>query len=145
MQCSREALRKPLCLPCLVGNYSVSSSITIAVTTSNQKWERRGLLEFKDFLKSNGADADHLLPTWVKKPDHHSECCDWERVTCDRTTGHVTELFLQNVKDVSYEDFRSWFINASLFLPFKELQSLTLSYNSFGGWTDNEGMQTATM
>ncbi|KAI7980937.1 Receptor-like protein 14 [Camellia lanceoleosa] len=37
--------------------------------------ERRGLLEFKDFLKSNGADADHLLPTWVEKPDHHSECC----------------------------------------------------------------------
>ncbi|KAI7985358.1 Receptor-like protein 1 [Camellia lanceoleosa] len=25
--------------------------------------ERRGLLEFKEFLKSNGADADHLLPT----------------------------------------------------------------------------------
>ncbi|KAF5931527.1 hypothetical protein HYC85_027698 [Camellia sinensis] len=105
--------------------------------------ERRGLLEFKDFLKSNGADADHLLPTWVKKPDHHSECCDWERVTCDRTTGHVTELFLQNVKDVSYEDFRSSFINASLFLPFKELQSLTLSYNSFGGWTDNEDFTEA--
>ncbi|XP_028099267.1 receptor-like protein 15 [Camellia sinensis] len=25
--------------------------------------ERRGLLEFKEFLKSNGADADHPLPT----------------------------------------------------------------------------------
>ncbi|GMQ09004.1 hypothetical protein CsSME_00052510 [Camellia sinensis var. sinensis] len=59
--------------------------------------EGRGLLEFKDFLKSNGADADHLLPTWVEKPDHH------------------------------------------------KLQSLTLSSNSFSGWTDNEGMQTATM
>ncbi|KAI7980465.1 Receptor-like protein 15 [Camellia lanceoleosa] len=77
--------------------------------------ERRGLFEFKDFLKSNGADADHLLPTWVEKPDHHSECCDWERVTYDRTTGPVTELFLPNVKDVLYEDFRIWFINASLF------------------------------
>ncbi|KAI7985753.1 Receptor-like protein 9a [Camellia lanceoleosa] len=103
--------------------------------------ERRGLLEFKDFLKSNGADADHLLPTWVEKPDHHSECCDWERVTCDCTTGHVTELFLHNVKDVLYEDFRIWVINASLFLPFKDLQSLTLSSNSFSGWTDNEGFE----
>ncbi|XP_028067419.1 receptor-like protein 9a [Camellia sinensis] len=71
--------------------------------------ESRGLLEFKDFLKSNGADADHLLPTWVEKPDHHN--------------------------------FRIWFINASLFLPFKELQSLTLSSNSFSGWTDNEGFE----
>ncbi|CAL5440150.1 unnamed protein product [Camellia sinensis] len=103
--------------------------------------ERRGLLEFKDFLKSNGADADHLLPTWVEKPDHHSECCDWERVTCDHTTGHVTELFVHNVNDVLCEDFRIWLINASLFLPFKELQRLTLSSNSFSGWTDNEGFE----
>ncbi|KAL7162249.1 hypothetical protein ACSBR2_042682 [Camellia fascicularis] len=53
--------------------------------------ERRGLLEFKDFLKSNGADADRILPTWVDKIADHllNECCDWERVTCDPTTGHI--------------------------------------------------------
>ncbi|GMQ09017.1 hypothetical protein CsSME_00052521 [Camellia sinensis var. sinensis] len=101
--------------------------------------ERRGLLEFKDFLKSNGADADHLLPTWVDEiADHHSDCCDWERVTCDRTTGHVTELSLDNIIYVSYADSMIWFINASLFLPFKELRSLNLNKNSFSGWTHNE-------
>ncbi|GMQ09001.1 hypothetical protein CsSME_00052508 [Camellia sinensis var. sinensis] len=104
--------------------------------------ERRGLLEFKDFLKSNGADADHLHPTWVdEKADHHSDCCDWERVTCDRTTGHITELSLDNIEDTSYQHYRMWFINASLFLPFKELRSLNLSFNSFSGWTHNEGSQ----
>ncbi|XP_028067326.1 receptor-like protein 56 isoform X1 [Camellia sinensis] len=104
--------------------------------------ERRGLLEFKDFLKSNGADADHLHPTWVdEKADHHSDCCDWERVTCDRTTGHITELSLDNIEDTSYQHYRMWFINASLFLPFKELRSLNLSFNSFSGWTHNEGFE----
>ncbi|KAF5932413.1 hypothetical protein HYC85_028584 [Camellia sinensis] len=125
--------------------------------------ERRGLLEFKDFLKSNGADADRILPTWVEKPaDHHlNECCDWERVTCDPTTGHVTELSLHNIRDISgdeyfyrssgffgsEEDFkeyhqnRIWFINVSVFLPFEELRNLNLSYNLFSGWIDNQGFE----
>ncbi|CAL5440180.1 unnamed protein product [Camellia sinensis] len=104
--------------------------------------ERRGLLEFKYFLKYNGADADHLLPTWVdEKADHHSDCCDWERVTCDHTTGHVTELSLDSIKDVYYVDDTIWFINASLFLPFKELRSLNLNYDLFSGWTHNEGFE----
>ncbi|GMQ09570.1 hypothetical protein CsSME_00052891 [Camellia sinensis var. sinensis] len=101
--------------------------------------ERRGLLEFKDFLKSKGADADRLLPTWVdEKPDHRSDCCDWDRVTCDRATGHMTELSLDNIIHVPFADSRIWLINASLFLPFKELRSLNLSFNSFSGWTHNE-------
>ncbi|KAL7170778.1 hypothetical protein ACSBR2_035618 [Camellia fascicularis] len=113
------------------------------------EWERRGLLEFKSFLKSNGSDANHLLPTWVdEKPDHHhhqqiqSECCDWERVTCDPTTGHVTELSLDNIKNLAYGDYNNiWIINASLFLPFEELRSLNLSYNLFSGWAHNEGFE----
>ncbi|XP_028061547.1 receptor like protein 21-like [Camellia sinensis] len=125
--------------------------------------ERRGLLEFKDFLKSNGADADRILPTWVEKPaDHHlNECCDWERVTCDPTTGHVTELSLHNIRDISGDEYfyrssgffgsevdfkeyhqnRIWFINVSVFLPFEELRNLNLSYNLFSGWIDNQGFE----
>ncbi|KAI7979741.1 Receptor-like protein 13 [Camellia lanceoleosa] len=102
--------------------------------------ERGGLLEFKDFLKSNGVDADHLLPTWVdEKADQHGDCCDWERVTCDHTTGHMTELSLDSITDAYYDTI--WFINASLFLPFKELRSLNLNYNLFSGWTHNEGFE----
>ncbi|KAF5938361.1 hypothetical protein HYC85_022620 [Camellia sinensis] len=31
------------------------------------------------------------------------------------------------------------YLNASMFLPFEELQSLDLSYNGFAGWLENEG------
>ncbi|KAI7980460.1 Receptor-like protein 56 [Camellia lanceoleosa] len=126
--------------------------------------ERKGLLELKDFLKSNGAVADRILPTWIDRPaDHHlNECCDWERVTCDPSTGHVTELSLYNIRDISGDEYlyrsdkfyfelvfeedsteyfqnRTWFINASVFLPFKELRNLNLSRNLFSGWIDNQG------
>ena len=99
--------------------------------------ERKGLLEFKGFIKSIGDDADHLLPTWID--DRESECCDWERVTCNNATGHVVELALSNIEHITYEDYKIRLINVSLFLPFKELQSLNLSYNHFGGWFENEG------
>ena len=108
--------------------------------------ERKGLLEFKGFIKSIGDDADHLLPTWID--DRESECCDWERVTCNNATGHVVELALDNIENRTYEalvydmfypHYKNPFINVSLFLPFKELQSLNLSYNHFGGWFENEG------
>ena len=112
------------------------------------------LLEIKEFVRSSDNDVDHLLPSWID--DSHSECCDWERVTCDSTTGHVNELFLHNIKDLSYVYsprwkyyfFRNvmdnymdkmWFMDVSLFDAFNELTSLNLSMNEFGGWIGNEG------
>ncbi|KAB1208932.1 hypothetical protein CJ030_MR6G001709 [Morella rubra] len=32
-----------------------------------------------------------------------------------------------------------WYLNASLFLPFQELNSLDLSFNGIYGWVSNEG------
>ncbi|KAI3684318.1 hypothetical protein L6452_33540 [Arctium lappa] len=55
------------------------------------------------------------------------ECCDWERVTCNKTTGHVTKLSLSNMVGEGCE--RIWPLNVSLFLHFKELTSLSLSRN----------------
>ncbi|THG10697.1 receptor like protein 21-like [Camellia sinensis] len=154
-----------------VGKFAIKWVLIVLVhlnghTSGCLEEERRGQLELKGFLKSNGADADRIPPTWVDKPaDHHlNECCDWERVTCDPTTGHVTELSLYNIRDISCdeyfyrssgffgsrlfeEDFREyhpdriWFINASVFLPFKELRNLNLSYNLFSGWIDNQGFE----
>ncbi|KAL7162253.1 hypothetical protein ACSBR2_042686 [Camellia fascicularis] len=101
-------------------------------------WKGKGggvvLLEFKEFLKSNGADADHLLPTTTSVVIG--------RESCGRTMGHVLELSLHNIKDAPYIVHNNiWLINASLFLPFKELRSLNLSFNLFSAWTDNEDMQ----
>ncbi|GKV42410.1 hypothetical protein SLEP1_g49819 [Rubroshorea leprosula] len=95
--------------------------------------EKAALLEFKAFVKSDGYDADQLLPSWDNDPAHKS-CCKWERVGCDSTTGHVIKLNLSNTRqfDVppySEDDPQNWHLNLSLFQPFKELRSLNLSFN----------------
>ena len=97
--------------------------------------ERMGLLEFRSFLKSQlpfGSSDDYLLPSWVEDPE--SDCCRWERVRCNSTTGRVIELSLDR-----FNGARAYW-NISLFLPFKELKSLNLSYNYIDGWVENEGM-----
>ena len=120
--------------------------------------ERMSLLEIKEeFVRStpNATIRDHLppsparvyiLPSWVD--DYKSECCEWERVTCDSTTGHVTHLSLYNIWEFDTEGlyyyfiytskFKDmvWFLNVSLFESLKELRSLDLSYNAIGGWIE---------
>ncbi|XP_075666070.1 receptor-like protein 14 [Castanea sativa] len=103
--------------------------------------ERKGLLEIKEFVRSSrNITNHHLLPSWVDEPK--SECCEWERVTCNSTTGHVTQLSLHNIRGLdSYNYFLIdvvWFLNVSLFESFPELKSLNLSLNGIGGWIENE-------
>ncbi|KAF2323211.1 hypothetical protein GH714_034184 [Hevea brasiliensis] len=98
--------------------------------------ERLALLNFKKFVVSDGADADHLLSSWVD--DSMSDCCKWERVTCNSTTSHVIELFLNNTRqhDINsgsfYDNENIWFIKLSMFQQLKELKNLNLSYNAIG-------------
>ncbi|GMY34563.1 receptor-like protein 15 [Fagus crenata] len=108
--------------------------------------ERTGLLELKSFVKSNINYTDPFLPSWVNEAK--SECCDWERVSCNATTGHVIRLGLDDINEIRFADFDldyvdqegSWFFNVSLLLPFKELRILDLSENEISGWLGNEGM-----
>ncbi|KAM4113353.1 hypothetical protein ACJW30_05G214400 [Castanea mollissima] len=123
-----------------------------------------GLLEIKEeFVRSTPNETiqyfqpprvyplsgGHILPSWVD--DHKSECCEWERVTCNSTTGHVTHLSLHNIwefdADYIFYDFYSsefkamvWFLNVSLFESFKELRSLDLSVNGIGGWIEHKDL-----
>ncbi|KAF3964507.1 hypothetical protein CMV_011218 [Castanea mollissima] len=94
--------------------------------------ERVGLLELKVLLTSNINNADYILSSWVNET--MSECCGWERVTCDDATGHVIELSLcdLNQKENIFMPDETWLLNASLLLPFKELRSLDLSQNQIG-------------
>nr|KAJ0227914.1 hypothetical protein LSAT_V11C100013990 [Lactuca sativa] len=100
--------------------------------------ERRALLDIKSsFINSYDSNPEHLLPTWIDY-GNGSECCDWERVKCNTTTGHVTELSLCNVNEISNQHvsygFRGyWPLNVSLFLHFEELTSLNLSNNYLDG------------
>ena len=108
--------------------------------------ERMGLLEIKEFVRLNANDVDRVLPSWA---DDESDCCGWDRVTCNSTTGHVMELNLYNMREF-YEDDDIfwyeineniiWFLNISLFQSFKELRTLNLSANGIGGWIENKGM-----
>ncbi|KAL6334202.1 hypothetical protein AAG906_006791 [Vitis piasezkii] len=110
--------------------------------------EKMGLLEFKAFLKLNDEHADFLFPSWID--NNISDCCNWERVICNPTTGRVKKLSLndirqqQNMFEVDwyyYENVKFWLLNVSLFLPFEELHHLNLSANSFDGFIENEGFK----
>ncbi|XP_050289661.1 receptor-like protein 8 [Quercus robur] len=102
--------------------------------------ERMGLLELKAYLKSNTNYTEPLLPSWVY--DLKSECCNWERVKCNNTTGYVIKLWLSNIIHEThvYADNENWFLNESLLQPFKELRILDLSRNGIRGWQGNKDM-----
>ncbi|XP_019188848.1 PREDICTED: receptor like protein 30-like isoform X2 [Ipomoea nil] len=74
------------------------------------------------------------LDSWVE--DKMSDCCKWSRVTCSNITGRVIGLYLSFV---SYERVENWYINATVYLPFKHLNSLDLTRNNIAGVVENGG------
>ncbi|XVF65716.1 hypothetical protein PTKIN_Ptkin09bG0272100 [Pterospermum kingtungense] len=90
--------------------------------------ERLAFLQLKSFFK----DLDALY--W-KKEEEGSDCCQWELVECNITTGRVISLSL----DYTLDPIEKWYLNASLFLPFEELRSLYLNGNHIAGFMENEG------
>ncbi|KAH1120655.1 hypothetical protein J1N35_003815 [Gossypium stocksii] len=105
--------------------------------------ERMGLLELKSFLKQEvELGSDHVvLPSWVDDP--RSDCCGWERVTCNSTTRRIVKLSLSLIGGTvhgCYNDFVfSSYLNVSLFQSFKDLKTLNLSY-SYIRWQENQGL-----
>lgn len=70
-------------------------------------------------------------PDWSSR-----DCCRWERVTCSSITGRVTALDL----DAAYP---SWYglLNCSMFLPFRELQNLSLGNAGIAGCMPGAGFE----
>ncbi|KAG8650826.1 hypothetical protein MANES_07G075300v8 [Manihot esculenta] len=89
--------------------------------------ERLALLDFKAFVRSNGFDANHLLPLWIDDPT--SNCCEWERVMCNSTT--------ESYWSYNYE----WYVNLSMFHQLKKLKTLNVFYNHFDCSIDNQGCE----
>uniref|UniRef100_A0A6N2KNT5 Leucine-rich repeat-containing N-terminal plant-type domain-containing protein n=1 Tax=Salix viminalis TaxID=40686 RepID=A0A6N2KNT5_SALVM len=93
--------------------------------------ERTALLQIKDaFNYPNGK----FLSSWGKD----ANCCDWKQVECNSSTLRVVRI------DLSYS--RGWevgdlLLNASLFLPFPELNSLNLYGNRIAGCLEKEGFE----
>lgn len=98
------------------------------------KTERMALLQIKAFFNSNVSHyiGDNSLSGWVDKGDD-TDCCRWERVTCNSTTGRVTDLTLNDLVDASP------CLNVSLFSPLKDLVNLQLSGNFFRSCPHNQG------
>ncbi|XP_061981770.1 cuscuta receptor 1-like [Populus nigra] len=92
--------------------------------------ERIGLLEIKALMDPDGVS----LRDWVDS----SNCCEWHRIECDNTTRRVVRLSFWDARDFRLGD---WVLNASLFQPFKELQSLKLGVNRIVGCLENEGFE----
>ncbi|XP_031131564.1 receptor-like protein 14 [Ipomoea triloba] len=90
--------------------------------------ERRALLRLRDdvFNYPNGTIA---LPSWGDEAE--KDCCMWERVKCDQSNHHVTQLSLAEIRLWSSDLI---FLNTSLFLPFRELQNLRLDSNRIRGF-----------
>nr|GMC69040.1 LRR receptor-like serine/threonine-protein kinase GSO1 [Ipomoea batatas] len=65
-----------------------------------------------------------------------SDCCKWSWVTCSNITRRVIEL---NLDFVRYGSVGNWYINATVFLPFKHLNNLYLIENNIAGVVENGG------
>ena len=96
--------------------------------------ERIALLQFK--ASTINYTNEHYFTPW-DSADKESDCCEWERVKCNITTRRVIQLTLNQTMKYSNEE--GWYFNASLFLPFEEIQYLDLSENWIRGWVPNEG------
>ena len=96
--------------------------------------ERIALLQYKASTASY--TVKYHFTSW-DSDNKESDCCEWEGVKCNLTTGRVIQLALD------YAMYRSeccgWYFNASMFLPFEELQDLNLGSNAISGWVPNEG------
>nr|GMC73669.1 LRR receptor-like serine/threonine-protein kinase ERL1 [Ipomoea batatas] len=94
--------------------------------------ERIALLQVKVHMKYYAPGKS--LTSWVN--DTKSDCCKWYKVTCNNTTKRVTNLELSWIVDRSGG---GWYINASVFLPFKQLNALDLIGNQLAGVVENGG------
>lgn len=94
--------------------------------------EKIALLQVKDWINHpNG----HSLPDWVDNKEH-GDCCKWTGVKCNAATRQVNMLVLEYKRDRSLGNLQ---LNASLFQPFKDLQSLNLAENMLVGCIDDQG------
>jgi len=62
----------------------------------------------------------------------HTDCCEWEGVYCNSSTGRVAQLYLS--------DSVQQYIDYSDFSIFKDLKKLDLSYGNIVGCVGDEGI-----
>ncbi|KAK3006445.1 hypothetical protein RJ639_015955 [Escallonia herrerae] len=88
--------------------------------------ERAGLMKLKDAF--GGPTGSSALSSWGGGEER--DCCKWARVVCDDATKRVSGLYLRAARDSR----NVWSLDASLFLPFQELQNFSLADNFLAGF-----------
>nr|KYP39054.1 hypothetical protein KK1_039675 [Cajanus cajan] len=111
----------------------VAIIVVAQVSCSNGcfKEEKEALLNFKAIYANESS-----LPSWVDDHDPKTNCCAWDYITCDSSSGHVIHLSLKSLNkhvDPGFDRLCSQTtpLNWSLFLTFKEITTLDLSNNCF--------------
>ena len=93
--------------------------------------ERMALLEIKKHMiaVAKEGESNFVFPTWTN--DTKSDCCRWEEVKCNRSSGRVTVISfgLMYMKESSL-------LNLSLLHPFEDVRILDLGWNRFNGLFD---------
>ncbi|KAJ3698960.1 hypothetical protein LUZ61_002665 [Rhynchospora tenuis] len=92
--------------------------------------EKAALLDIKASFSVPGTP-------WKLNWDNGDDCCRWQGVTCDSVDGRITGLDLSESTD-----FTSRLLNATLFLPFRELHNLSLSANYFNCCISASGFES---
>jgi len=89
------------------------------------KQEREALIALKSITLSSYNLGNAM--SW--SANTNTDCCEWEGVECNTTTGRVTKI------DLQYSYFRGGSLNYSDFAIFKDLKTLDLSFSTIPNCT----------
>ncbi|PWA67556.1 leucine-rich repeat protein [Artemisia annua] len=92
------------------------------ITADCSKQERLALLKFKHSVN----DVADMLSSWVG-----NDCCQWERVHCDKVTGKVDSLHLRGRKDIIRDEYLIGKEVITSLEDLRHLKVLDLSGNDF--------------
>ena len=111
-------------------------------SSSSSSWAQRLLWRREDgSVMNQGGSLWGPPPMWPLE-DHKSGCCEWERVTCNSTTGHVTHLFLHIIWEIErgwLSLFHAMVFKRFLIWYFQGVKRSWLSLNAIGGWIEHKG------
>ncbi|XP_024013438.1 leucine-rich repeat receptor protein kinase EMS1 isoform X2 [Eutrema salsugineum] len=99
--------------------------------------ERNALLELKNYFVSITREVfvDDVLPTWTN--DTKSNCCGWDGLRCNLTSGRVTEIALSGTYPFLTILKENSLLNLSLLHPFEDVRSLNFSGHLLSGLFDD--------
>ncbi|ESQ27737.1 hypothetical protein EUTSA_v10019030mg [Eutrema salsugineum] len=99
--------------------------------------ERNALLQLKNYFVSITREVfvDDVLPTWTN--DTKSNCCGWDGLRCNLTSGRVTEIALSGTYPFLTILKENSLLNLSLLHPFEDVRSLNFSGHLLSGLFDD--------